>query len=150
MPDECVVDTSCLIVLDKIELLYLLCQLYKRVYIPEGVATEFGKAPLVSCAETISVRSRLIAILTEELNLGLGEAETIAYSYEHGIRAVIDDAKARRVAKRMAIKVTGTIGLLMRAEKEGIVASSYDIALKLREVGFYLSDSVLEGLRKRL
>jgi len=41
----------------------------------------------------------LIVVLTEELNLGLGEAETITYAYEQGIRAIIDDARARRVVR---------------------------------------------------
>ena len=46
--------------------------------------------PLIPCAEVVDVCSKLIAVLTEELNLGLGEAETIAYAYEHNMRAVID------------------------------------------------------------
>ena len=33
------------------------------------------------------------------MNLGLGEAETIAYAYEQGMRTIIDDAKARKMAK---------------------------------------------------
>ncbi len=40
MPDKCVVDTSCLIVLDKIELLPILCKLYGKVHIPKGVIME--------------------------------------------------------------------------------------------------------------
>ena len=102
----------------------------------------------VSCAEVVSVHSKLIVVLTEELNLGLGEAETITYAYEQGIRAIIDDARARRVAKKLSVKLTGTIGLLMKAEKRGFIESSYQTALKLREVGFYVSDSVLKALKR--
>lgn len=100
MSERCVVDTSCLIVLDKVGLLSLLCKLYEKGYIPQGVVTEFGLSPFIPCAEIVSVCSKLIVVLTEELNLGLGEAETIAYAYEQGIRAIIDDAKARKMAEK--------------------------------------------------
>lgn len=87
--------------------------------------------------------------MTDELNLGLGEAETIAYAYEQGVRAVIDDGKARKVAEKLSIKLTGTIGLLMKAEEKGIIESSYEIALKLREAGFRISDNILKELKGR-
>jgi len=38
MLDRCVVDTSCLTVLDKVALLPLLCELYEKVYVPKSVA----------------------------------------------------------------------------------------------------------------
>ena len=149
MPEECVVDTSCLIVLDKIGLMSLLCRLYEKVYIPRGVVAEFGMIPLIPCAEVVDVCSKLIAVLTEELNLGLGEAETIAYAYERDMRAVIDDARARKVAAKLGVKLTGTIGLLMKAQEKGLVESSSKTALDLRKVGFRISDGIIEELKKR-
>ena len=149
MPDKCVVDTSCLIVLDKVALLPLLCELYEKVYVTRSVVAEFGMRPFIPCAEVVDVRSKLIVVLTEELNLGLGEAETIAYAYEEGIRAVIDDAKARRVAEKLSIKLTGTIGLLIKAEERGAIESSYKIVLELRRLGFRISDGLIEDLKTR-
>ena len=149
MPEGCIVDTSCLIVLDKIGLMSLLCRLYEKVYISKGVVAEFGMTPLIPCVEIVDVYSKLIAVLTEELNLGLGEAETIAYAYEHNTRAVIDDARARKVAAKLGVKLTGTIGLLMKAEDKGLIESSYNTALDLRKIGFHILDSIIEELKKR-
>jgi predicted nucleic acid-binding protein len=149
MPDRCVVDTSCLIVLDKAALLPLLCELYEKVYVLKSVIVEFGVSPFISCAEVVDVRSKLIMVLTEELNLGLGEAETIAYAYEEGIRAIIDDAKARRVAEKLSIKLTGTLGLLIKAEERRIIESSYKTVLELRRLGFRISDGLIEELKMK-
>lgn len=149
MPDRCVVDTSCLIVLDKAALLPLLCELYEKVCVPKSVIVEFGVSPFIPCAEVVDVRSKLIIALTEELNLGLGEAETIAYAYEEGIRAIIDDAKARRVAEKLSIKLTGTLGLLIKAEERRVIESSYKTVLELRRLGFRISDGLIEELKMR-
>lgn len=89
MPEGCVVDTSCLIVLDKVGLLSLLCEVYKVIYLPKSVVKEFGENLLPKCIRVIEVSSPLVRIFTDELNLGLGEAETIAYAYEQGMEAVI-------------------------------------------------------------
>lgn len=149
MAEVCVVDTSCLIVLDKVGLLFLLCEVYKDIYLPKSVVEEFGENPLLNCIQVVKVNSPLVGIFTDELNLGLGEAETIAYAYEQGIRAVIDDAKARKVAQKLSIKLTGTLGILIKAEKEGIIESSYQVALKLKKAGFRVSDAIIKKLRNK-
>lgn len=87
--------------------------------------------------------------LDRRTQLGLGEAETIAYAYERNMRAVIDDARARKVAAKLGVKLTRTIGLLMKAEEKGLVESSSKTALELRKVGFRISDGIIEELKKR-
>jgi len=149
MPEECVVDTSCLIVLNRVGLLSLLCEVYEKVYLARSVVNEFGEKPFLRCVEIVEVSSPLIGILTEELNLGLGEAETTAYAYERGIRAVIDDAKARKIAEKLLIKLTGTLGVLIKAEREGVIESSYQVALELRKAGFRVSEAIIERLRNK-
>ena len=56
-------------------------------------------------------------LLITDLNLGKGEADVIALSSQTGLKVIIDDSKARRVAENMGLKVTGTIGVLMKAER---------------------------------
>ncbi|MBO8151783.1 MAG: DUF3368 domain-containing protein [Candidatus Neomarinimicrobiota bacterium] len=149
MPEGCVVDTSCLIVLDKVGLLSLLCEVYKVIYLPKSVVKEFGENLLPKCIRVIEVSSPLVRIFTDELNLGLGEAETIAYAYEQGMEAVIDDAKARKVAQKLSVKLTGTIGILIKAEKKGVIESSYQVVLKLKETGFRVSDDIVGKLKEK-
>ena len=62
---------------------------------------------------------------------------------------MIDDAKARKIAEKLLIKLTGTLGVLTKAEKEGVVESFYQVALELRKAGFRVSEAIIEGLRKK-
>jgi predicted nucleic acid-binding protein len=80
--------------------------------------------------------------------LGKGEADVIALSSQTGLKVIIDDSKARRVAENMELKVTGTIGVLMKAERLGLIESAHDKVKDLREKGFYISEELLENLSK--
>jgi VanZ family protein len=42
MPEPIIIDTSSLIALERINLLQILCKIYKEVVIPESVIKEFG------------------------------------------------------------------------------------------------------------
>lgn len=82
-----------------------------------------------------------------KLELDYGEASAIALSLEHpNIGVLIDENKGRSVAKRLGLKVTGTIGLIIRAKDEGLIESGKEILDKLQEHGFWLS----ERLRKQI
>jgi len=89
-----------------------------------------------------------LKLLITDLNLGKGEADVIALSSQTGLKVIIDDSKARRVAENMGLKVTGTIGVLIKAEKLGLIENAYNKAKELREKGFYVSDELLENLSK--
>jgi len=147
MPEPIVVDTSSLIALEKISLLPILCKIYKEVIIPESVIKEFGNLSL-PCLSIRKVEVDLIKLLTADLNLGKGEAEVIALASQTGLKVVIDDLKARRVAENMGLKVTGTIGVLVKAERAGLIRSAYDKVRELREKGFYVSEELLEDISR--
>lgn len=82
------------------------------------------------------------------MNLGKGEAEVIALSSETGIKTIIDDLKARQIAEKMGLTVTGTIGILIKAKKAGFINSAYDKVKELKEKGFYVSKELLDNLHK--
>ena len=62
------------------------------------------------------------------------------------MRIIIDDLKARKVAETLELNVTGTIGILLKAEKLGFIGSAYDKAKELRNKGFYVSDQLLDDI----
>lgn len=74
--------------------------------------------------------------------------EAIALGVETGIRVIMDDAKARKVAESLGLKVVGTIGVLIRAEALGLIASAHQECLRLRQEGFYVSDMLIAELTK--
>ena len=146
MPDKVIVDTSVLIALDKINLLEVLCKIYGEIILPKGVTLEFGNIDL-NCYESIKVDNPLINVLKNDLNLGIGESEVIALAYESKNRALIDDLRARKIALQLGIVFSGSIGVLLRAEKSGFIDSAYKKALELRNKGFYISDGIIEDMK---
>jgi predicted nucleic acid-binding protein len=147
MPEPIIADTSSLIALERINLQQILCKIYKEVVISESVIKEFGNLSL-PCLSIRKVESNLLKLLITDLNLGKGEADVIALSSQTGLKVIIDDSKARRVAENMGLKVTGTIGVLIKAEKLGLIENAYNKAKELREKGFYVSDELLEDISK--
>ena len=145
MPEAVIADTSSLIALEKINLLTILCEIYSEVVLPESVINEFGNISL-PCLSIRKVESSLSKLLMIDLNLGRGEAEVISLANESGLKVIIDDSKARRVAENMGLKITGTIGVLIKAEKLGLIESAYNKAKELRGKGFYVSDELLEDI----
>lgn len=147
MPEIAVVDASALIALEKINLLDILCRLYVKIIVPEAVFNEFGTLT-IDCHSVKKVESPLVRLLTTDLNLGKGESEAIALAKEMGTRVIIDDLKARKVAETLELNVTGTIGILLKAENMALIDSAYDTARELKEKGFYVSDQLLDDISK--
>ena len=80
-------------------------------------------------------------VATLALTLDEGEAEAIALSLEYSsCRLMIDEIEGRRVARNLKVPVVGTLGILLKARREGFIASlSEEVsALRLR-AGFFIS-----------
>ncbi|MFH1672557.1 MAG: DUF3368 domain-containing protein [Pseudomonadota bacterium] len=131
MPESIIADTSSLIALERIKLLPILCEIYSELVVPEAVINEFGNLSL-PCCSIRKVESTLIKLLKTNLNLGKGESEVIALAHQTGLVVIIDDLKARNAAENMGLKVTGTIGILLKAEKLKLIDSAYNKAEELK------------------
>ena len=142
MPERVVVDSSALIALEKIGLLKILCAIYKEIILPDAVIAEFG-TPALDCLVIKKVENKLVKLLTADLNLGKGESEVIAYAETTGMTVILDDEKARKIAKTMGLTVTRTIGILLKAEKLKLIDSAEAKARELKAKGFYISDELM-------
>ena len=147
MPEKAIIDTSVLIALERINMLDILCKIYSHIILPEAVVSEFGLLS-IECYSSEKVKSSMVGLLVLDLNLGRGEAESIALASEIGLRLVLDDLKARKVAENLGLKITGTIGILLKAESLALIDNAYDKAKELRDKGFYISDQLLDSLSR--
>lgn len=127
MPESVIADTSVLIAFEKLNLLEILCKIYKKVILTEAVVRESGNVGM-ECYVTKKVESKLIKVLTQDLNLGQGEAEAIALAYESKGKVLIDGLKARKIAEDFGLSVSRSIGLLLKAEKMGLINSALEKA----------------------
>ncbi len=144
MPRIVIADTSCLIVLDKIEQLEILQLLYSEVLTTPEVAEEFG-LPL---PQWISVRAATETSFRNDLTgLDSGEASAIslALSTPDSI-LVLDDLPARKVAEKSSINFTGTLGLLAKGKASGYILAIKPILKKLKEINFRISAKVEEDI----
>jgi len=72
--------------------------------------------------------------------IDLGEAAVIQTALDHGNAAVIlDDLKARRIAKTLGMEVTGTLGILLQAKQAGLLPSVTEAITKLEKRGMWIS-----------
>ena len=92
------------------------------------------------------LKNPMVRLLVKDSNLGKRESEVITLAYETGIKLIVDDLKARKVAETLDLNFTGTIGILLKAERLKLIESAYDKTKELRSKGFYVSDQLLDDM----
>ncbi|MFK7972191.1 MAG: DUF3368 domain-containing protein [Bacteroidia bacterium] len=131
-------DASPLIALEDIGQLHLLKQLYKQVIITDVVRDEI-QADLPSWIE-VTANYDISQFRVLSLELDKGEASAIALALKNPeLPIIIDERKGRLVAKRLNLRVTGTIGLLIKAKQKGLLFSGKTVLNQLEDHGFWLS-----------
>ena len=126
--DALVIDTGVLIALSRAGALDLLPRLpYRFICSPEvraeldTGAVQGHPAVHLRWIHIVPLRNPL-QLLVEGIDLDPGEASVIQLAREQGnVGVCADDAKARRAAQAAGLKVTGSLGLLIRAKTLGLV-----------------------------
>lgn len=144
---EVLVDTSPLQYLFQLGLLHLLPEQYGSLMVPEGVRREIeaGRERGVSLPHLESLpwlrvgRVQNVATLDLVPDLGAGEREVLALALQLDDPLVIlDDALARRFAERLKLRLTGTLGVLLRAHQRGFVRNLSEVLDHLSRLNFRL------------
>lgn len=145
-------NTSTLIHLAKIGKLELLKDYFNEISIPEAVFRECvveGKdreeIEQIKSAGWLKVSNvndkKLVKLL--QYSIDNGESEAIALALEIDADLIlIDDADAREKARLYGIRITGTIGILLRAKLEGKIDSLGEYLKRLRKTGFWIGDDL--------
>ena len=148
-----VVNASPLILLGKIGRVALLGELSDELIVPEVVTREVGAKPegeriISEIASLPGARFESeIATSSEiaEWNLGRGESQVLALAGTYlRSRAVLDDLEARRCAQSLGLPLIGTLGVVLRAKRQGVIERARPVIEHLRSVGLYASDSLVE------
>lgn len=146
-------NTSPLNYLVLIELQQLLPAIFNRVLVPEAVLRELrSPAAPAQLGEWLDTKpdwleSRVAADIPSELwELGPGEREAIvlAESVDDGL-VLLDERKARGIARQRGLAVTGTLGVLDLAAARGLVDLA-DAFERLARTNFRGSPRLLRSL----
>ena len=141
----------------RLDLLFLLRDLYTEVWIPREVEKEFlaieknsrqkvlNNAPWIRIVDLKNSQSASVYS-----RLDPGEAEVFALADEHNARLIIiDEHKARREASKIGLSFKGTVGVLLEAREEGLIDEIKPLLMALKKNGIYLSESVItDALRE--
>ena len=138
-------DTSCLILLDKLNLLHLLYDLFGDILITSEIEKEFG-TKLPSWIKTLKVKDTAYQKVLES-NIDKGEASAIALALEmDNCLLIIDDNKARKLARHLELTYIGTLGLLVEAKEAGLISLVKPILNQIKNTNFRIT----ENLEKRV
>ncbi len=148
-------DSSPLIALAIIEQLELLPKLYSRVVIPQKVWQEITVqgVGLAGAAAIKQLEWLVIEKVSPEfvkplsILLDAGEAEAIALAMNSPDSIVLlDNAQARRVAEHFGVNRIGTLGVLRRAKKAGLIDAIKPYTVQLQENGIYMRQNLVDAV----
>jgi predicted nucleic acid-binding protein len=148
MPGIIISDTSCLILLEKLGRLELLKSVFGNVIITQVVANEFEKV-IPEFIQIENPKDKNYQRILESF-LDSGEASAIALALEkENPLLIIDDYKARREAKHLRLKYTGTVGILVIAKETGVINSVTEILDEILKTDFRVSEALLKEIKFR-
>jgi predicted nucleic acid-binding protein len=141
-------DTSCLILLSKIDELILLQKLSRKVLITSTIQHEFSKElpSWIIIQDPKDIHYQRIL----EMDLDKGEASAIALSLDiDNPIIIIDDLKGRKIADKLNIRYSGTFGLILRAKQEGIIKNVRPILDKIKKTNFRFSEQLFKTIAEQ-
>ncbi len=141
MPNAIISDTSCFIILANIGELDLLRKVYGEIITTKEIALEYGDI-LPEWVEIVVVKDKGKQQLLE-LQLDKGESSAIALSLEMpNSTLIIDDYKARKIAERLSLTYTGTMGVIIKAKLLQVIPSIRPLLEKIKQTNFYISKEI--------
>lgn len=135
-----------LVACDGLELLH---RLHAQVVATPAGVREFtrGSAQLAARAlppwlEIQALAAPIPAMLRAHLDEG--EASAIAVALERDVRLVaIDERRGRLVAREMGLRVTGSLGVLLRAKRLGLIDAVAPRLDAMRRAGIWMADALI-------
>ena len=148
MPERCVVDTSALQYLFRIDQLEILQKLFDEVLVTDAVEQELqrGKSegysvPNITEYSWITIEKPDSRSIPTELQLlGDGECTSILLAREISAdQIILDNLDARYAAETLGLHVIGTIGILMRTKEQNLILAIAPLLDQLNDAGMWIS-----------
>ena len=145
-----VTDSSALIALCGIGHVPLLEDLFERTIVPVEVWQELADkvdAPepgLILPLRGLNVLPPRGPAPAEASTLGSGERSAIAIALEHpGAWLLVEELRARKIARRLGLDVRGTLAVLVEAKRRGLVPAIGPLVERLTANGVWLGPALI-------
>ncbi len=147
-----ITNTTPILSLLKIDKLNILKEIYGEIIVPNAVYQEIEKGKYKSYYQDLKsidwIKIKHIKntdSLSFFVDLDKGEAEVLILAKEQKADLVIlDEIMGRRYAKRLGLKLTGTLGILLKAKEKGIINSLRELLTELTEKGTWLNPKLIK------
>jgi predicted nucleic acid-binding protein len=143
-----IADTSSLILFSKINQIDILKKVYSEIIITPEILKEFEIPPPDWMKIAIVKDKKYQALLETYLDLGESSAIALAMEMKDSL-LILDDLKARKFAKKLGMKFTGSLGVINKAKEIGVVKTIKPIIDELRKTNFRVSDKIIEFILER-
>lgn len=148
-----VINASPLILLGKIRRLDLLEILAPALTVPDSVIREIdagadydsGASEVLTWARSHAVPDIALPISVANWDLGAGESQVIAHCLSAPSVAVLDDGEARACAQSNSLPLIGTLGVIVRARKQGLIPAARPLVEQIAAAGSFLSPSLIDS-----
>jgi predicted nucleic acid-binding protein len=145
MPEIVISDTSTLIIFQKIDRLDILHSIYGDLSTTPEIAEEFG-LPLPEWVKVKSVKDKKYqSFLVTQVDRGEASAIALASEYED-VLLILDDLKARKLAKKLNFKITGTLGIIHKAKQMSVIEKVKPVVDDIQKTNFRISDKIVKEL----
>lgn len=151
-----IVNSTPIIALSSIHKLDLLRELYGEVIIPKAVHDEVmvkkdfeTQVSLARAKDWVLIKNISNSETKKFFKVQLhdGEVEVMLLGKElEADLLVIDDYIAREYAKYLEFKVTGTLGIILKAKENGILKEVKPLVLDLLDNGIYIGDKLIASI----
>lgn len=130
----------------------VLSKLYDEVYVTKEVATElmvdgidrFAAKEFVEAGFLIKIEKPVVISPLLRNMLDIGEASVIQYALDYNVPLVcIDESAGRRIARLNELKLTGSLGIILRAKSEGYISEIKPVLDKMIKHGIFISSKVI-------
>lgn len=153
-----VANSSPIIVFAKTNNLSILRAVVKTLIIPSAVYKEImegrNQEEIADIIESSWIKLNPTDVSHEaELlskNLGPGEKEAIILAKRLSLPILMDDLRARKEAKRLGLRVIGSLGIIYIAKKTGLIKSVKEFLDSFVKAGYYISDALYSTFLKEV
>lgn len=78
-------------------------------------------------------------------DIGQGETAVLSYALTHaGWTAILDDGLARKCGRSFSIPLRGTLAIVVRAKRYGLISSAKAVIKQLKQNDFRVKDSLVQ------
>jgi uncharacterized protein len=145
-------NTTPFLALSSTDRLSLLPRLFTTVHVAESVARECARGGPIKVPDLRGLEWVQILPEPQQHHPGLwmldaGERDTLELALErHAKLVIIDERIGRNVAEYLGLRITGTLGVLLKARQRGFLASFRDEVEAMRQAGIHYHPRLIDRL----